>query len=325
MVGLRYNRRQILALGAGAGIASCQFCAQAHAAPLNYNLQAQEIASGTYAVFGDRDYFSGNNGGNIVNVAFIEVPDGIVVVDSGPSYRYGEALLELIEKTIPGKTVIRVFNTHHHPDHVFGNQAFKPSIIAAPQKVIDNIAEQGTALADNMYRLVGDWMRGTAPVKPELAITTQREDVGGRVFHYYELSGHTNSDLVIRDETTGVVFAGDLAFLNRAPTTPNADIAKWRSSLNKLAKLDYACFLPGHGPLDPKGEALLQTGDYLDWLDGTIQDAVSKGLTMNETMAIKTPSRFRALGAVDGEFQRSVVHLYPDIVDDTFHMVPVQK
>jgi uncharacterized sulfatase len=305
---LRHNRRQVL--GLAGGMCACSLCG-ANAATLTYDLVAEEIAPRTWGVFGASEYFNLSNGANIVNIAFIEAPDGVVVIDSGPSRRYGEALLELIGATVPGKRVIRVFNTHHHPDHFLGNQVFDPALLAAPQKVIDNIAAEGEALADNMYRLVGDWMRGTAPVAPQLVIAGSGEDIGGRHFTYLLLDGHTSADFALRDDETGMLFAGDLAFLHRAPTTPHADIARWRDSLASLSNLDRDAILPGHGPLDPSGASIAQTLDYLDWLDGTLRDAVARGLTMNEAMALEIPARFLALDVVRTEYERSVVHLYP--------------
>jgi len=317
------DRRRFLGIAA-AGCA-CVWCGPVSAAPLKYDLDAAEIAPKTWGVFGARDYFSMANGGNIANVAFIDVPDGVVVIDTGPSRRYGEALLELIAQKAPGKRVIQVFNTHHHPDHFLGNQVFDPAIIAAPQGVIDNIKEQGDALANNMYRLVGDWMRGTTPVAPGRAVTTSREDIGGHGFTFMPLSGHTSADFVLRDDDTGVLFAGDLAFLDRAPTTPSADLQQWRKSIAALRQTDRALLLPGHGPRDPKGAALDQTLDWLDWLDGTLRDAVAKGLTMNEAMALPMPPRFAALGVARGEFERSVSHLYQKLEDELLSDVDVTR
>jgi uncharacterized sulfatase len=321
--GLRYSKREFLGLGLAA--CACGVCGGANPQALKYELEATEIAKDTWAVFGAREYFSTANGGNIVNTAFAVVPDGLIVIDTGPSRRYGQALLELIAQKAPGKRVLRVFNTHHHPDHFLGNQAFDRSVIAAPQGVIDNIVAEGSGFADNMYRLVGDWMRGTSPVAPGIAIESDGEEIGGRRFSYLALSGHTSSDFVIRDEETGVVFAGDLAFLDRAPTTPHANLPAWRQSIAALRSADKHLLLPGHGPADSRGEALDQTLDYLDWLDGTLRDAVRRGLTMNEAMLLPIPERFSILGVVREEFGRSVIHLYPGLENELFEAVPVER
>lgn len=303
----------------------CALCGRAGAQALKYDLEATEIAPKTWGVFGAREYFSMDNGGDISNVAFIEVPDGVVVIDTGPSFRFGEALNDLIARTVPGKRIVRVYNTHHHPDHFLGNQVFDPAIIAASQGVVDNIRALGDAMASNMYRLVGDWMRGTVINVPGRIITTSREDVGGRNFTHMPLSGHTSADFVVRDEETGVLFAGDLAFLDRAPTTPNADLAAWRASIATLRHTDRALLLPGHGPQDAKGRSLDQTLDWLDWLDGTLRDAVLRGLTMNEAMALPIPERFAALGVARGEYERSVSHLYQQFEDELLPDVEVTR
>ena len=311
--------------GLGCGCAACGLggSGAALARLLDYDLVASEIAPRSWAVLGRTEWFDESNGGNIVNVAFVEVPDGVVVIDTGPSRRYGEALRALIERTVPGKPILRVYNTHHHPDHFLGNQAFDQPTIASSPGVIANIAAEGDAFADNMYRLLGDWMRGTAPVAPAVALESEAEDVGGRRFSLQRLAGHTSADLVIRDEETGVLYAGDLAFLYRAPTTPHAELPAWRDALATLAATDRELIVPGHGPQDASGESLEQTADWLDWLDGTLREAVGAGLTMNEAMLLPIPPRLEALGVARTEFERSVVHLYPRLEDELMPRVEV--
>lgn len=318
----RITRRKALQFIAGASMCAC--CGKVHAQQLAYDLTATEIASGTWAVHGRSEYFTLENGGNIVNIAFIEVPDGVVVIDTGPSKRYGEALLHLIEKTIPGKPVLRVYNTHHHPDHFLGNQVFDSTVIAAPQLVIDNINAEGDGFSDNMYRLVGDWMRGTVLTLPGVALDDEKEQIGGRQFSLFYLNGHTSADLVVRDDETGVVFTGDLAFYNRAATTPHADIPAWQESLRRIASLDKQLILPGHGLSDQTGQSLEQTGDYLDWLNNSLSDAASLGLTMNEAMELPIPGRFQSLEVVSEEYRRSVVHLYLSLEDDLMPLIELK-
>ena len=322
--GMSFGRRRALQwLGAGCG---CAFCGGVvNAQVLGYPLEATEIASKTWAVLGASEFFEFSNGGNIVNAAFIEVPDGVVVIDTGPSKRYGEAFRALIEKTLPGREILRVYNTHHHPDHFLGNQAFDVETIASSRKVIENSTLEGDGFTDNLYRLLGDWMRGTLIQPPGVALEADSEDVGGRTFSLFYLSGHTSADFVIRDDETGVLFTGDLAFLYRAPTTPHANIPVWQGSIDTLAGIDRDLILPGHGPRDPSGESLTQTSDYLDWLGGTMEQAVDSGLTMNEAMLLPIPERFAGLGVVRSEFERSVVHLYPGLEETVLPAVEVTR
>lgn len=319
----RHTRRDFLK--AVAGTCSCAICGGANARTLKYELLASEVETGTWVVHGRNENFTLENGGNIVNTAFIEVPEGVVVIDTGPSKRFGDQFLDLIEQTLPGKPILRVYNTHHHPDHFLGNQVFDNSIIAAPQQVIDNINTEGDMMSDNMYRILGDWMRGTQTIAPSVALDAEKEEIGGRDFSLFYMSGHTSADFVIRDDKTGVLFTGDLLFLYRAPTTPSADIDAWRQSLASLRSTDRDLIVPGHGPGDEKSDSIDQTLDWLDWLEGSLKEAVDKGWTMNEAMRIEVPKRFAALAVAQDEFERSVVHLYQRYEDELFPEIQIIK
>src|SRR5690606_9137946 len=90
-------------------------------AELTYRLQPRQIAEGVWLLEGSTDNFDQRNGGNIVNTGFIVTSAGVVVIDSGPSKRYGEAMRAAIAE-VTDRPVIKVLLTHHHPDHVLGNQ-----------------------------------------------------------------------------------------------------------------------------------------------------------------------------------------------------------
>ena len=135
-------------------------------AAADYSLQAVEIADGCHVVYGSPEYFNPDNGGNIANTGFVVTGAGVVVVDTGPSLRYGQALRGLIETVAGGEPIERVIITHGHPDHYLGNQAFAGLPIHAGAGTIDLIRAGGEDFTVNLYRLVGDWMRGTESIAP---------------------------------------------------------------------------------------------------------------------------------------------------------------
>ena len=61
---------------------------------LDYRLEPRQIARDTWVLEGSTDNFSQENGGNIVNIGFIVTDAGVVLIDTGPSRAYGEALRE---------------------------------------------------------------------------------------------------------------------------------------------------------------------------------------------------------------------------------------
>jgi len=287
----------------------CLFASLAQA--LDYHLQPRQIADGVWLLEGSTDNFAVENGGNIVNIGFIETADGVVVIDTGPSRRFGEALRQSIEKTT-GKPVVRVLLTHHHPDHVLGNQAFADAPIAALPETSRLLAEQGDAMAENMYRLVGDWMRGTEVVLPTEEIQEGVLAIGDRRLQLLALRGHTGADLAILDERTGVLFAGDVLFYQRALTTPNSPgLDVWLADLDRLEALPWKQIVPGHGPLTTDAAPFVQMRDYLDWLDGLLREGAEQGAEMNELIRAPIPERFAQVSLSRYELIRSVSHLYP--------------
>ena len=311
----RPTRRDALRLGASAAAMACGIAAlprPAAAARNAYDLTPRQVADGIWMIEGAREYFSVQNGGAIVNVALIETPTGLLLVDAGPSRRYGVALAE-VARGIHPLGVTQVAITHHHPDHFFGAQVFADRPIRALGPTALMAAQNGDSYADALYRLLGDWMRGTEPTPPNSVLAPGPVDLGGRRFQALALSGHTAADLALLDERTGVLIAGDLAFLDRAPTTPDADIPAWRKALAQLSALRPAAVLPGHGPFDPARASLSQTDAYLEWLDARLRRAVETGLDMPELIAAGPPPPHAGLGAMPDEFARSVAHLYPGL------------
>lgn len=295
------------------GIAAAAIAPRAHAkARLVYNLVPKQVTDGLWMIEGSTEYFSRENGGAIVNCALLKGETGLILVDSGPSLRYGQALAS-VASAMDIRGVSAVVNTHHHPDHFFGNQSFSDRPIWSLGETQVQAVNHGDAYSDNLYRLLGDWMRGTEVVPPRLVLEGGRQVIDGRSFDVLPLSGHTEADLALIDIDTGTLIAGDLAFLDRAPTTPSADIKTWLGSLTTLEQTRFSAILPGHGPFDRVGHSIDQTRSYLQWLDGTLRTAAGEGLDMIEIMNTALPEQFASMGAQPEEFHRSVAHLFPTI------------
>lgn len=280
-------------------------------ADFDYALQPRQIADGVWLLEGSTDNFSQANGGNIVNTGFIVSDAGVLVIDTGPSKRYGEAMRQAIVR-VTDKPVLKVILTHHHPDHVLGNQAFSDVPIAALPATTALLAEQGEAMAENMYRLVGDWMRGTEVLLPTEVLNPGMQEVAGRKLQLLALRGHTGADLAILDAKTGVLFAGDLVFYQRALTTPGTPgLETWLADLDQLQQLPWKQIVPGHGPLASDASPFAQMRDYLGWLDGLMRKGAEQGAEMNELIRAPIPERFARVSLSRYELIRSVSHLYP--------------
>lgn len=293
---------------------------ESRAEALAYTLRPQPVAAGVWLVPGAQEAISFANGGAIANVIVLDTSAGAVIVDTGPSRRYGEALSRLATD-LTGKPVARVYLTHFHPDHAFGNQAFDSELIATTPGVARALEDFGEALSDSMYRAAGDWMRGTEVVVPSTLKDGGVEDFGDRRIRLLPMRGHTSSDLVLFDERSGLLIAGDLVFLDRAPTTPHADIERWRMSLTNLGAIPCSALIPGHGPAETSDRGIRQTRDWLEAVEAQIKDAFERGLDVGETVALALPAWTSRLALARYEYERTVLHLYPRLEAERLPLV----
>jgi quinoprotein relay system zinc metallohydrolase 1 len=314
------SRRHTLALGAAALTSSALWLAEVEAAPLAYDLKPLKLADGVWMLAGAQENIDQTNGGAIANIAILNSDAGAIIIDTGPSRKFGEAVRDLA-KQLTKKDIARVYVTHFHPDHIFGNQAFDPQIIATTEKVAKGVEVMGNGFSDAMYRTAGDWMRGTEVVVPGKILTDSVEDFGDRRIRPLPMRGHTDSDLVLFDEKSGFLFTGDLVFLDRAPTTPHANIENWRISLAKLGGIPHAGLMPGHGPVEPSDRGIDQTRDWLEAIEKIVKDAFDEGLDMTEAMALPLPAFTNKIALARHEFVRTVMHLYPRLESERWPRV----
>ena len=312
MNGPKLSRRQLMAASVSAAVQPLLPMFVSEAAPLSYNPKPTKLNDGAWMIAGRPEVITLENGGAIANITILDSKDGAIIIDTGPSRRYGEELAKLAQD-LTGKGVARVYLTHFHPDHVFGNQGFDAAKIAAPAGVIEGLKQMGNSFSDAMYYIARDWMRGTDVVLPQTIAKTGTEDIGGRRLQLFELAGHTSSDLAIYDETTGLLISGDLVFLDRAPTTPHADLAVWRQTLTKIEGMTFSQLVPGHGPAEAGKRGVLQTRDWLNAIDEIITASFEKGLDMTEAMQQPLPMSLEKIALARYEFGRSVMHLYPKL------------
>ncbi len=298
---------------------------QVDVARLDYGLRARSLAPGAWVVEGANADFAVANGCNIINTGFFSTGAGVVVVNTGTSRLYGEQLRALIQRTTP-EPVAQVIHLNLHPDYFLGNQGFADRPRLATALTSAGIAREASAYETNLFRLCGDWMKGTESRAPDQELQVPAEGrswtFGQRRFELHELAGHTDSDLVLIDRASGVAFVGGLVFADRVPTTPHARIPQWLRSLDRLSALlkeaGVKTVVPSHGPVHEGERGLAQTRRFLQWLDGSFTRWAQAGLDMNEVLRAPVPADIRALAAFDTEYVRNVAHLYPRYEQQAF-------
>jgi cyclase len=203
------------------------------------------------------------------NAGFVVTGKGVVVIDALDTPARGQELAVAI-KNRTGKPVLFVINTHHHYDHVFGNQAFGVPVIAhcALSEQLAQAAARDlmpVAIAAHLVdhpedRWLVDELELTYP-----NLTFERRlvlDLPPMRMIVHHMGGHTPDTCVVDLPDAGVVFASDLIFEGRVPFLRHAHIEGTIQALYRLEQLGTRIVVPGHGVLCDT-DYVLRFRDYL--------------------------------------------------------------
>lgn len=245
-----------------------------------------EVAPGVFVHQGETALMTRDNLGGIANLGAVVGDTAVAVIDTGGSLPEGQAFLAALrEKTT--KPLRYVINTHAHPDHVFGNAAFEgPGTIFVGHKNLPRaLAARGEFFLNSFRAAMGDALDGVRIIPPtETVADTQTLDLGGRRLAVLAWpTAHSDCDLTVLDEKSGVLFAGDLLFLQHVPVV-DGSLLGFLAVADRLAAVPATQVVPGHGSMvAPWPKALDDQRAYLHRLTADLRAAIRKGATVDET------------------------------------------
>ncbi len=258
-------------------------CQLALAAPL----PVAEIAPGVFLHTGAHEEFGEDYHGDIANIGFVIGNDAIAVIDTGGSFRIGQALREAVRQrsSLPIRYVV---NTHVHSDHIFGNAAFEqdqPEFIGHA-RLAGAMRIRAERYESNLKKMLGADADGSRIVLPTREVASELAlDLGGRrlLLRAWPIA-HTDHDLTVLDELRGTLWMGDLLFVDRAPSL-EGDARGWIALVESLKAIPTTRAVPGHGPLvDDKAAALDKLRRYFEVLIADLRRGIAAGRPMQEVV-----------------------------------------
>lgn len=299
-------------------------CALAFAAQAAEALRPLEIGRGVYVLPAAVAEPNSANAGRVVNTGFIVGTDGVIVIDSGANRRHGEAIRAAVRR-VTSKPIRLLINTHPHPHNVLGNAAFaaRGIPILATQATRDAMQARCPHCLEGLAASVGRAaMAGSRIRLPNRIVAADaRLEVAGRSLQLLHFGhGHTEGDLLVLDEATGVLFAGDLVYREQVPHLAEADTRGWLAALERIAGLTFITLVPGRGPLGSP-QALADMRRYLDSLRRLVADAYAKGMSADEAIAHAALPEFAGWEGYAARHGRNVQRVYFELEREDFMQV----
>jgi glyoxylase-like metal-dependent hydrolase (beta-lactamase superfamily II) len=208
------------------------------------------VAPGVFALMGRDGEVSPGNLGRIANIAFIVGPRGVVVVDSGVSFREGEAIIAAVRR-VTRRPIRLVVITHASREVVFGAAAFQAHGIPvwmhadAARLMASRCDACLTGLAET---LGAHAMAGSRVVVPDhvVAGTVSLDLIGRPLMLVAPARGGTPGALAVFDVSTRTLIAGALVSVERVPDMHDAS-GPWRGALAMLASTHCLHLVPAYG------------------------------------------------------------------------------
>lgn len=239
-------------------------------------------------------YMLAGAGGNIT----LQIgKDGVLLVDSGLAPMAPRVVAEIRKLS---KGPIRfIVNTHVHPDHVGGNEAFAkmdPKDPALPLKVLahENVLNRMTAANTSTTPLFG------LPTDEYFMPFKDFFFNGEPVILIHEANAHTDGDSIVVFRTSNVVSTGDIFTPGGYPfidVERGGGVQGEIAALNNILQITVpektqeggTYVIPGHGRICDEAD-VVEYRDMIVIVRDRVQDMIKKGMTLEQVKAAK-PSR----------------------------------
>lgn len=243
------------------------------------------VSENAYAFIADNSDVSLANRGRIGNAGFIIGPEGIVVIDTGVSFRHAQAMVAAIRRVSKLPISLAII-THAHQEFLFGAAYFQAKRIPILTHV--KTAQLMQSRCENCLHHLKETlgiteMRGSRVVVPDQLVDgSEFISVAGMSLELrYFGWGNTPGDLLVFERNNGVLFAGGVVDVGRVSELRDSRVQEWQSILRQLNELPVKHIVPGHGPIGDKS-AIEQMQNYLNAIDSKVRALYDQGVSLSD-------------------------------------------
>ena len=245
-------------------------------------LQLQQVNDNVYAIVGPLTNRTPENLGNNATFGFVVTTEGVVLIDSGGTYK-GAAEIHALIKSVTDKPVKVVINTGGQDHRWLGNGYFKKQgarLIASAKAVEDQKAR-----TQDQFFMLGNLVGDAGLDKTDAVYAEETFDdslkftLGNTQFELHHAGqAHTPGDSFVWLPQPGIVFSGDIVYVQRMLSISSASNSKsWEAAFEAMAALKPQVVIPGHGNVTTLQEARAHSYDYLVFLRQAVSSFMESG------------------------------------------------
>ncbi len=262
------------------------------AARWTYAKGLHDLGGGAFA------YLQPNGDWGWSNAGFVRDGEASLLVDTlFDASLTGQMLATIADATgLQAKDIGVLVNTHANGDHTFGNGLVSNARIIASAASAKEMEERSAADLAGMMRHAleggetGEYLTRIfgqfdfANARPKAPTETfsgeARVRIGDKTVALYEVGpAHTAGDVIAYSVEDGVVFTGDILFIDGTPIMWAGPVGNWLRACDLIVALQPRAIVPGHGPLtDVAGVRRVQ--DYLRYIDGQARPRYEAGMSV---------------------------------------------
>lgn len=226
---------------------------------------------------------------------------GTLLIDTMLNQRLNQQVQSLTKK-FTQEAILYAVNTSAHGDHSYGNMYLPKQTLLIQHENTKSYIENH--LADDKAFMISNFGsgRGIEAIEPrsaDLIVPAGGKlvlDLGGKTAEIIDFGfGQTGGDLWVWQPETKVMWSGNPVIASK-PSLPWLLDGKLVETLQTLQKVyaflpGDATIIPGHGVAMSKQDMLWHI-DYLSAVKTQVQDAIAKGLTLEQTVKKVTLPEF---------------------------------
>ena len=253
-----------------------------------------ELGRSTFAYLQPDGSWGWNNAGLIVD------GEASLLVDTLFDEKLTAVMLKELRDAVgrKGRELDYLVNTHANGDHTFGNRLVQGAEIIASKAAAEEMDETPPAMLAAMMQAaptlgeLGDYIRHCFSafdfegiVLPPVNRTFEGQldlTVGDTRVELIEVGpAHTRGDVLVHVPDEGVVFTGDILFIEGTPIIWAGPVGNWIKACERIEAMDVTTIVPGHGPItDKRGASAVR--EYLAFVDREARARFDAGMSATQ-------------------------------------------